>query len=124
MNHVPKESVITFDTASANISGGFDASSGQFKVPKSGIYRFYFSGMSDKDSYSIHIYVKKNDVSQLAIHYNNNDGNRKTHELISYTWTMALLEEDVVKLYLSQNDLYRHNSHYYVYFSGELLVEE
>ena len=119
---VTKGNFITYSNLHTNLGAGFDKDSGLFTVPTSGIYRFYFSAMTDIDDHYAYIRVYKNDAIDFYIHYNNRDSNAFPHELLSYIWTMQLTQGDRIRLKVDNTDLFVGSS-YPLFHSGELLIE-
>ena len=109
---------LTYDKVDLNIGGGFDGSSGIFKVPVSGIYHLSFSGQSANKNTVTAIYVYKNGLPMFRIYDTNEVENSNAHN-VSYTWMMTLVQGDELKL----------NSHHYLLansderltFTGELI---
>ena len=89
---------LTFDRVEINIGAGFDASSGIFRVPISGIYKMTFSGQTAYSEVQLTwIRVYKNRSETLHI----TDGNKAENAYgnnLSYVWMMTLVQGDELKL--------------------------
>ena len=116
-NHVQPGEVITFTHTEANIGNGMNPDTGIFTVPMSGIYSFSFSALTTGEDKSTTILVGKNSVNQFTI----SDPN--SHDLLGYSWTMYLAQNDLIYLYNDNNGLYV-TSDINVWFNGQLLMAE
>ena len=104
-NHVQPREVITFTDTVANIGNAMNPDDGIFTIPISGLYSFSFSAMSTGNDTSTYIEVHKNDEKQFIISDHNNYGHTN-YVNIGYSWTMHLVQNDKIHLYMFSNGLY------------------
>ena len=115
---------VTYDTILYNHGGGLDKDSGEFRVPKSGLYEFSFHaqvGGRDSDN-SARVYMYKNGASSLFLQefYIVNSSNQWVSSTL--TWTLELEVNDVIKMRVERGVIYSVSSQW-INFSGHLIRE-
>ena len=84
--------IVTFTTILYNHGNGFNKETGEFTVPKSGLYDFNFNGPIGGGAVKTKLGVLKNDELMLRFQ---GQGSLNTQ---TWTWTMYLEANDVLKL--------------------------
>eukprot|EP00093_Oithona_nana_P008489 08489.XXX_135413_135889_1 [CDS] Oithona nana genome sequencing. len=115
---------VTYNTILYNHGGGLDKDSGEFRVPKSGLYEFSFHaqvGGRDTDN-DAHVYMYKNGASSLYLQefYINNPSDQWVSSTL--TWTLELEVNDVIKMRVD-NGLIFSTDIRWINFSGHLIRE-
>ena len=95
--------VIIFDEVIQDTANGYDANTGVFKVPTSGVYDFTFSAHNDcRDPY---VFLFKDGVKE-AIIYEWNDGDAGGCSMTGgSTWTMNLKKDEEITLQVTAGSL-------------------
>ena len=115
---------VTYDTILYNQGGGLDKDSGEFRVPKSGLYEFSFYALvGGRDSENdARVYMYKNGASSLLLQqfYINNPSDQWVSSTL--TWTVELEVNDVIKMRVTSGVIYSTSSQW-INFSGHLIRE-
>ena len=123
--NVEGNSVITYDTLTANLGEAMDISTGAFTAPKNGLYAFTFSAAAHETKAGhVEVEVLKNGAGQFFIDDGNADHKPNTKERnISFYWMFDLAENDTVKLKVSAGTVGLHADECCdrVYFTGQFL---
>ena len=110
---------ITYNQIWENVGDGLDITTGIFKCPIDGTYKFTFTAdayTADADGAEVLL----NGVRQFLI-YSDNDGNH--HSNLSHTWTFTLKQNDIVNLRVFYGELYI-NVNIRLTFTGYMILAE
>ena len=119
-NHVKPGADITFTEMVTNIGNGMDPETGVFKAPVTGVYEFSISAESNIEDPTTSINVFKNDEYEFRI-TDLNQSNQKNHVNIAYTWCLELVQDETVKLAMSNSNGLFVNYQVFVWFNGYLM---
>ena len=117
-NHVQAGSDITFTEMVTNIGNGMDPETGVFQAPMTGVYEFSISAESNIDDSITSIHVFKNDEYEFRI--TDNQRNQRNHVNIAYKWCFELIQDETVKLAMSNSNGLFVNYQVFVWFNGVL----
>ena len=122
-NNVQAGDIVTFNEVIANIGNGMNPETGVFQVPVSGLYEFSISAESNIDNSVTTIEVYKNNVYKFRI-TDLNRSNGKHFNNIAYSWILELIQGETVKLRMSKDNGLVVKQDVFVWFNGQLLLEQ
>lgn len=113
-------SVVPFDLIKLNVGNAFDLS-GVFVAPASGEYYFAFSGISDNSNIArVVLEVKTATVDWSRVGEGYGEFKFKT---FAFHATLELLEDDQVRLVLTEGAIHDSDLHFYTNFAGFLISQ-
>ena len=121
--NVEGNTVITYDTLTANLGEAMDKSTGTFRAPRSGLYAFTFSAVShDTKKGMTSIEVLKNGDEEFYIDDEPGNPTDFRERNVAFSWMFELSENDTVKLRVDDGaGLHADECCDRVYFTGQLL---
>ncbi|XP_071170242.1 complement C1q tumor necrosis factor-related protein 3-like [Mytilus edulis] len=107
---------VLFDKVWANIGNGYDASSGIFTAPKSGVYQFSCTIMRYENNIRVHLW--KNEIKTVAIW----PSSAKDHAPGTLNIVLQLKKSDKVFIRNAQNQqIYSESGSHFSMFSGFMI---
>ncbi len=115
--------VLKFDFISLNLGGSFDASSGVFTAPKSGVYQFIFKGsirvIKGKQMYGFLIELLRNET----VIVNSSIVPEDQVTMIEATWKLSRGDRIFLKIHVGEKGFLMNGNSCSTTFSGSLLEE-